>query len=106
DAAPAQVVGQPGSLGSLHECLEASQVLAIQWLSRAEVHRHAVLHNLILLENLVEDGQRTASVNHIVFRDDFKPSNHGLVLQNVLIVRDSKTYADFIIGKAIESIRG
>ena len=47
---------------------------------RTEVHRYTVLHDLVLLENLVENSERTASVHHVIFRDDLEPSNDGLVL--------------------------
>ena len=47
-------------------------------LGRAEIHGDAVLHDAILLENLVEYLQRTAAIDHVVFGDDFEPVDDRL----------------------------
>ncbi len=57
DAAPAEMIGEPGSLGALDQLLQAAQMLAIGLFRRAEIHRDAVLHHFVLLQDLIEDLQ-------------------------------------------------
>ena len=54
DAAPAEVVGEPGRLGALDERLQPREMLAVGPVGGAEVHRDAVLDDAVLLEDLVE----------------------------------------------------
>src|SRR3954447_6693822 len=81
-------------------------MFAAEWIGRAEIHRHAMLHDLVLLENLVEYLQRPARVDHVVFADDLKPVDGGLVAQDVIVMRDAQTDADPKIGEPIKPIRG
>ena len=59
-AAPAEMVREPGSFGALDQIFQAAEMLAIGLFRGAEVHRDAVLHDFVLLENLIEDLQRAA----------------------------------------------
>src|SRR5271166_2808941 len=104
DRAPAEMVAEPGSCGSLDEPLEALKVFGIGLAGGAEVHRNAVLHHFVLIENLVENFERSASIDHVVFRDDLKPVHHRFSGQDVPIVRNPKADSDSILGKAVEAI--
>jgi len=37
-----------------------------------------MLHDFVLLENLIQDVQRPPAVNHEIFGDDFKPVDDRL----------------------------
>jgi hypothetical protein len=84
--------------------LQPAQVLAIERLGRAEIHRYAVLHDAVLLQDSVQRGQRTAAIHHEVLRDDLEPAHHRFVLQDVPVVRDAETHTDPVIGEPVESI--
>ena len=94
-----------GVLVRLTKCFQTAQVIAIERLGRAEIHRYAMLHDPVLFQNLIQDGQRTAAIHHVVLRNDLEPAHHRFLLQDVLVVRDAETYTDTVFGKSIESIR-
>src|SRR5450755_2715066 len=98
------MVGQPWRLGALHQRFQTPQVIAIERFGRTEVHGHAMLHHLVLFEYLIEDGQRTPAIHHVVLRDNLKPAHHRLFLQDVLVVRNAEAYANTVIGESVESI--
>ncbi len=72
----------------------------------AEVHRDAVLHDAVLLEDLIEHCQRAAGVDHEVLRDDLEPVDHRLAREDVLVVRNAEADSDAVILKRIEAIAG
>jgi hypothetical protein len=104
DASPAKMIGQPRRLSAFHQGLELFEMLAVRAICGAEIHRDSVLDHTVLLENLVEHLQRSSTVAHEVFRDNLKPVDHGLLLQNVPVVRYAKTNTDTVIGEIIEWI--
>ena len=73
---------------------------------RAEVHRDAVLHDAIALENLIEHGERTAAVDHEILRDDFEPVDDRLAREDVLVMRNAQTNSDAVVLERIEAIAG
>src|SRR5271155_3881225 len=79
-------------------------MLAIGALGRAEVHRDAVLHDFILLQNLIEDAQRASAVNHEIFRYDFEPIHDGLARKNVMVMRRAQTDPNSVIRVAVKAI--
>ena len=81
-------------------------MLTIERLSRTKVHGHAVLHDPILFENLVENHEWPATLDHIVLGDDLEPIDHGFVPQNVAIVWDSQPDPNAVFGEAVKSICG
>jgi hypothetical protein len=89
DAAPTEMVGEPRGFGSANESFQAAKVFAIQFFRGAEVHGHAVLDNFVALENLVENLEGTAAVNHEIFRDDLEPVAGRLAGKDVVVVRDA-----------------
>src|ERR1700727_1927518 len=80
-------------------------MLARQWFRRAEVHRDTMLHDAVLLKNTVENGKRTATVDHVVLRDDLEPIDDGLLLEDVAIMRNAKPNADSVFRKTVKTIR-
>ncbi len=104
--APAKMVAEPRSFGAARELLEPLQVLTAERIGRAEIHRHAVLHDFVLFENLVEHFERTAAIDHIVFRDDLEPVDDRVTAEDVLVVGNAQTDADAVIGKAVEAVCG
>ena len=79
-------------------------MLAIQRLRGAEVHRDAMLHDLILVEDLVEDLERVAAADHVVFGDDLKPVDDRLFARDVVVVRHAQADADTVFRKRVESV--
>ena len=104
DAAPAKMVGQPRRLGAFDQPLEFLQMLAIEPVGRAEIHRHAMLHDAVLLEDLIEHFERTAAIDHEIFRDDLEPIDDRLLLQNVPVMRHAQADADAVVGEIVEWI--
>ena len=104
DRAPAKMIAEPRSAGATHKSLEPLQVFGIGCGHRAEVHRNAMLHDAIALEDLIEHGQRSAAIDHEVFRDDFKPVHHRLARKDVLVVRNAQTDSDAVVLECIEAI--
>ena len=99
------MVGKPGRVGALDQALELAQVLAVEAVGRAEIHGHAVLDDAVLLEDLVEHLERTAAVDHEVFRDDLEPVDGRFAREDVLVMRHAQADADAVIGEIIEAIR-
>ena len=93
-------------MGAPGEFFETLQVLAIERLGRAKIHRNAVLNNLVLLQNPVEHRKRPATIDHIVFRDDLEPVDDRFLGEDVIVVWNSQSDTDTIIGKRVESISG
>src|SRR6202042_743206 len=56
-------------------------------------------------EDLIEARQCSPAADHKVFRDDFKPVDHRLLVKDVLIVGGSQTDPDPVIGMRIESVK-
>src|SRR5579862_7386730 len=106
DRSPAEMIAEPGRVRALYETLEALEMFGVGVAGRAEVHRDSVLHHLVLIENLVEDLERTAAIDHVVFRDDLKPVDDRLPGQDVAIVRNAKADSDSVLSKAVKAICG
>ena len=98
------MIAEPGSIGAANQLLQAAQMLRIRRGHRAEVHGDAVLHNAILLEDLVEDGQARPGIDHEIFSDDFEPVDHRLARKDVLIVRNAKADSDAVIRNALKRL--
>ena len=106
DATPTKMVAKPGGASATDKGFETAQVFRIWSGHRTEVHGDAMLHDAILLEDLIENGQRTTGIDHEVLRDDFEPIYHRLAGKNVLIVRNAQANSDTVILKRIEAIAG
>src|SRR6202041_1739913 len=103
-AAPAEMIGKPRSLGSLDQRFQAAQMLAVGALSRAEVHGNAVLNDLILFQDFVENAQRPPTIDHEIFGYNFEPIHNGSTGQNMLVMGDSQPDADSVVCVSVEPI--
>ena len=103
-AAPAKMIGEPRSFGALRQFLDSLQMVAVQRLCLAEVHRHAVLNDSVLIENLVENFEWAATIDHVVLGDDLEPIDHRLLRKDVVVMRHAQADADAIVGVSIETI--
>jgi hypothetical protein len=65
-----------------------------------------VLNDFVLLQDLVEDFEWAAAVNHEVFGNDFEPVASGFVGEDVVVMGDTQTDADAVGGEAVEWVRG
>ncbi len=79
---------------------------ATESVDRAKIHRHAVLHDAILLENLVEHFERTSAINHEIFRDDLKPIDDRLLFQDVAVMRHAQADSDAVVVEILKWIGG
>ena len=62
-------------------------------------------HNTLLwMKDLIEHMERTARIDHEVFRDDLEPIDGRLLRQDVLVMRHAQADADAVIGEIIETI--
>ena len=98
------MIGEPRGLGALDEILEFAQVLAIGFFCGTKIHGDAVLHDFVLLENLIEDLHGASAIDHKILRNNFEPIDDWLALQDVLVVGRAQTDADAIFGEIIEAV--
>jgi len=100
------MVAEPRSVGAADQRLEPLEMFGIGRSHRPEVHRHAMLHNTVLLQNPIEHGQRPARVAHEVFRDDLEPVDDRLAREDVVVVGNAQADSDTVILIRIEAIAG
>ena len=77
------MIGEKRGVGALDQGLEAFELLAVHAVGRAEIEGDAMLDDLVLFENLVQDVQRPAGVAHVVFGDDLEPIDGGLLAEDM-----------------------
>ena len=65
-----------------------------------------MLDNAVLLENFVEDGERTTAIHQIIFRDHLKPVDRRFLGQDMRVVRNAQADTNAVIGEAIETVGG
>src|SRR5580704_9686617 len=104
DATPAEMIGNPWRLGAFHQFLQSLQMFAIWFLRRAEIHRNAMLHHSILLENLVEDAHRTPAIDHEILRNNFEPVHDRFLGKNVVVVRSAQPDSHAVVSESVEPI--
>src|SRR5258708_32864607 len=103
NAAPAEMVGEPRSICSLPQLLQPAEVFAIGLLCRSEIHGDSVLHDFVLIEDLIQNVQRPAAVNHEILGDNFKPVHDGFTRENMLIVRSAQANSNPVISKRVKA---
>jgi hypothetical protein len=79
-------------------------VRAVDLVRRAEIHRDAVLHHAVLLEDLVEHVERPTALDHKILRDDLKPRARRFLREDVLVVRHAQPQPDPVVGEPVETI--
>lgn len=57
----------------------------------AGIEADAVHHDLLLIEDPIQDLQRPSAINHEILRDDLEPINGRLFAENVALVRHPQT---------------
>src|SRR5258708_6163576 len=103
-AAPAEVVGEPWSVRTLHQLLQPPEVLAVWLLSRSEIHGNAVLYDFVLLKDLIQDVQRPSAIDHEILRDNLKPIDNGFARENMVVMRSTQANSYPVICKPIKAI--
>ena len=63
-----------------------------------------MLYDFVVFENLVEDLEGTAAIDHEILRDDLKPVAGGLASEDMVVVRDAQADADAVGGEVVEAI--
>ena len=100
------MIGKERRFGPLDKILQSFEMLAIQSIGGAEIHRHAMLNHFVLFENFVEHFQGSTAVAHVIFADDLEPVARRLVVQDVTVMRHAQADADAKVGECIEAICG
>jgi hypothetical protein len=63
-----------------------------------------MLNDVVLLENLIEDVQRTSTVDHVVLGDDLEPADYRLLAEDVIVMRNAETDPHSEIFVAVKAI--
>src|ERR1700688_4269652 len=106
DTSPAEMIRKPGSIRIFHQSFEALEMLAVKFVSGAEINRHTMLDDPILFENRVKHLQRATSVDHEIFRDYFKPVDDRLFREDVPVMWNAQSNADAVFRESIKSVSG
>ena len=71
---------------------------------RTKIHRNAVLHDFVLIQDLIQDTQRSSAINHEVFGYYFEPIHDRFAREDMMIMRSAQSYTDPVIRLAVKSI--
>src|SRR5271154_2979203 len=63
-----------------------------------------MLDDAVTFKDLVESGQRTSAIDHVIFRDDLEPVHYGFLLEDVGVMGNPQTDADPVIREPVKSI--
>src|SRR5277367_5088911 len=63
-----------------------------------------MLDDAVTFKDLVESGQRTSAIDHVIFRDDLEPVDRGYLLEDVGVMGNPQTDADPVIREPVKSI--
>ena len=98
------MIRQPGRIGAANESFETAEMFTREGVGRAEVHRDAVLHYTVLIEDAVEHGKRATTVDHVVLGDDLEPVDDRLLFEDVPVVRHAEADANAVVRESVEAI--
>ena len=98
------MIAQPRRVRPPDESLELFQVLAIESVGRAEIHRDPMLHDAVLLENLVEHFERSAAIDHEIFRDDLEPIDDRFFFEDMPVMRHAQANPDAVVVEIVKRI--
>src|SRR5271155_2593761 len=79
-------------------------MFAIGRLMGTKVHGNTMLDDSLALKNLIENMQRSPTIDHVVLGDDLEPTHNRLFGENMLVMRDAKTYPYSEVCESIERI--
>src|SRR5271167_242863 len=63
-----------------------------------------MLDDSVTFKDLVESGQRTSAIDHVILRDDLEPVHYGFLLEDVGVMGNPQTDADPVIREPVKSI--
>src|SRR6266568_4732523 len=81
-------------------------MFAINPVRRTEVHGNTVLNDAILLQDLIEDAQRTAAVDHEIFRKNLEPVHDRFSREDMMVVRGTQANSNAVVRESIKAISG
>jgi hypothetical protein len=81
-------------------------VFAIELFRGTEVHRHAVLHYFVVLQDLVENLDGPATIDHEILGDNFEPVAGGFAAEDVVVVGNAQADAYAAGGEIVKAICG
>src|SRR5271168_5002416 len=91
---PAEVIRNKRRLCAFDQALELLKLFWIIGIGRTEIERNPVLNNPVMIKNLLEHFQWSATTDHIILRDDLEPIDLGFAFEDVGVVRDTKADPD------------
>ncbi|MNE68391.1 hypothetical protein D3C80_1640510 [compost metagenome] len=83
---PAQVIRDPEGVYPLGEQFQLPQVVLINGVGTANRQRNAVHDQWVALLDGVQEVERLATADQVVFRDDLEPVDSGVLLQYLVVV--------------------
>src|SRR5258708_1726851 len=98
------MVGEPGRFCALDQGLQPAQVLSVERLRGTEIHGDPMLHDPVLVQNLVEHTERASAIDHEVFRDNLKPIDDRFLFEDMVVVRYAQPYAYPVVRVPIKTI--
>ncbi len=63
-----------------------------------------MLDDLIALKNLIENMQRSPTIDHVVLGDNLEPIHNRFLRENVLVMRHTKAYPNSKVRESVERI--
>src|SRR5260221_1675246 len=79
-------------------------MLSVEFVSRTEIHRYAVLDDAVLFKDGIEHFERPASVDHEILRDDLKPIDDRLFRENVPVMWHAQADPNAAFCESVEGI--
>ncbi len=93
-AGPAEVIGDPCRFDPLGQFLQRAEVIEIERRGRSDRHGNPVHDDRIIGTDAIQHGERLAARHHVIFRQDFKPVDRRLLLENIGIIDRPQTEAE------------
>jgi len=81
-------------------------MFAVNPVRRTEVHGNTVLNDAILLQDLIEYAQRTAAVDHEIFRNNLEPVHDRFSGEDMIVVRGTQADSNAVVRESVKPISG
>src|SRR5436305_559964 len=91
---------------AIHVIPQPPQMLAIGLFRGPKIHGYAVLYDFVLLQDFVEDVQRTPAIDHEILGNNLEPIADRLARQNMVVVRRAQANPDSIFSESVKAICG
>jgi hypothetical protein len=92
-AGPAEMVGDPFRIDARGEFFQRAEIIHVERRGGGNRERDAVHHHGITLDDLVEQAQGLAALDHVVFRDNLEPIDGGVAIENLFVMLRSQPQA-------------